>query len=87
MKNMMFHCILSLINDTACCLHHVQSSVYVMAGRSSVCLLVHLSEPGSDRWLHRPRWVGWLVRYLDIFIYSMSMRSTACGAIYQLQVL
>ena len=20
---------------------------------------------GSDRWLHRSRWVGWLVRYLD----------------------
>ena len=24
---------------------------------------------GSDRWLHRPRWVGWLVRYLDIHLF------------------
>jgi len=24
---------------------------------------------GSDRWLHRPRWVGWLVRYLDIYLF------------------
>jgi len=23
----------------------------------------------SDRWLHRPRWVGWLLRYLDIYIF------------------
>jgi len=33
----------------------------------------------SDRWLHRPRWVGWLVRYLDVSkvsIYSMSMKLT-----------
>jgi len=26
---------------------------------------------GSDRWLHRPRWVGWLVRYLDIHLFSV----------------
>ena len=24
---------------------------------------------GSDRWLHHPRWVGWLVRYLDIYLF------------------
>ena len=23
----------------------------------------------SDRWLHRPRWVGWPVRYLDIYLF------------------
>ena len=23
----------------------------------------------SDRWLHRPRWVGWLVRYPDIYLF------------------
>ena len=24
---------------------------------------------GSDRWLHGPRWVGWLVRHLDIYLF------------------
>ena len=24
---------------------------------------------GSDRWLHRPFVVGWLVRYLDIYLF------------------
>jgi len=24
---------------------------------------------GSDQWLHCPRWVGWLVRYLDIYLF------------------
>ena len=28
----------------------------------------------SDRWLHRPRWVGCLVRYLDIYLFYVSGR-------------
>ena len=24
---------------------------------------------GSDWWLHRPRLVGWLVKYLDIYLF------------------
>ena len=26
---------------------------------------------GSDWWLHRPRLVGWLVRYLDIYLFCV----------------
>jgi len=29
---------------------------------------------GSDRWLHHPRWVGWLVRYLDIYLFYVYER-------------
>jgi len=28
----------------------------------------------SDRWLHRPRWVGWLLRYLDIYLFYVYVR-------------
>jgi len=33
---------------------------------------------GSDRWLHRPRWVGWLVRYLDIYLFYVYGGDTIC---------
>jgi len=32
-------------------------------------LVAHAS--GSDWWLHHPRWVGWLVRYLDIYLFCV----------------
>ena len=30
---------------------------------------------GRDRWLHCPMWVGWLVRYLDIYLFYVYGRS------------
>jgi len=37
---------------------------------------------GSDRWLHRQRWVGWLVKYLDIYlfyVYAVRIHGHTCS--------
>ena len=34
----------------------------------------------SDRWLHRPRWVGWPVRYLDIYLFYVYGQYQQLGA-------
>ena len=39
----------------------------------------------SDQWLHRPRWVGWPVRYLDIYlfcVYECSLRGVVMWYIH-----
>ena len=43
---------------------------------------------GNDRWLHRPRWVGWQVRYLDIYLVYVygpeeGANYTVIGAMYR----
>ena len=46
----------------------------------AVChLAAHPSD--SDRWLHRPRWVGWLVRYLDIYLFYVCDPDLSSGII------
>ena len=52
--------------------HSEASSWLVRQDRATINWAVrHLAAHHfcSDRWLQRPRWVGWLVRYLDIYLF------------------
>jgi len=54
--------------------NHGQLASLWLVGRIGLLLtrsVHHLAEHpfGSDRWLHHPRWVGWLVRYLDVYLF------------------
>ena len=78
-----------VIADTACCCcfgltnHSEAASLWLV--RQDRATINSGSPPScsanfcSDRWLHRPRWVGWPVRYLDIYLfYVYGSHSVSC---------
>ena len=80
-----------VIADTACCCcccfgltnHREAASLWLV--RQDRATINSGSPPScsanfcSDRWLHRPRWVGWPVRYLDIYLfYVYGSHSVSC---------